>query len=64
VIRGPNREIVSVVRIPLAPPPITDNIPSYDKKAVTPYDLMNIAESRVYKIKDVLANIKETAAND
>jgi hypothetical protein len=64
VIRGPDGRVINVVRIPLSPPPITDNIPVYNKKAVTAFDLMNIAESRVYQTKDILANIKETAAKD
>jgi hypothetical protein len=61
VIRGPDGRIISVVRIPLKPPPINNNIPDYRKEGATTYDLMNIAESRVYQIKDILSNIKETA---
>jgi len=64
VIRGPDGRIINVVRVPLSPPPMTNNIPVYNKKAVSALDLMNIAESRIYQIKDILANMKEKSAKD
>lgn len=64
VIRDTNIGIINVVQTPVKPLPRGNSGPVYKKEITSTYDLMNIAESRVYQIKHVLSNLKKTAAGD
>jgi len=63
VIRDTNVGIINVVQTPVKPLPISNSGPVYKKEVTSAYDLMNIAESRVYQIKHVLSNLKKTAGD-
>jgi hypothetical protein len=58
VITDRDRNIVSVVKIPLSPPPMIDNIPEYRTMYPSLNDLINIAEQKLYDIRNVLLNLK------
>jgi hypothetical protein len=65
IVTGPSGRIVGSVRTvsqqpntPVAPR-ITNNIPVAGKKSPSIYDLMLIAEARVYEIREILENLKK-----
>jgi hypothetical protein len=58
VIRGPDGRIVTIVDIPMTPPTLVNNIPNYTNEGASLYKIVGIAEARVYKIRDILKELK------
>ena len=58
VIKDRDGDIVNVVKIPLFPPPMINNIPEYRSMYPSLNDLINIAEQRLYDIRKVVVNLK------